>query len=128
MNFPGEVKLKTLIVEDNATYRGLLRDSLQSLFPSMMIQEAMEGNEAFQKVDTLRPELIFMDIHLPGESGLQLTQRIKTKYPDTEVIILTSYDIPEYREAATRCGAACFIPKESLRMEEIEALIKSIFY
>lgn len=128
MNFPGEVKLKTLIVEDNATYRGLLRDSLQSLFPSMMIQEAREGNEAFQKVDTLRPELIFMDIHLPGESGLQLTQRIKTKYPDTEVIILTSYDIPEYREAATRSGAACFIPKESLRMEEIEALIKSIFY
>ena len=46
MDFGGEVKLKTLIVEDNTAYRGLLRDSLQSLFPSMMIQEASEGNEA----------------------------------------------------------------------------------
>ena len=127
MDIPGKVKLKTLIVEDNATYRGLLRDSLQSLFPSMMIHEAAEGNEVLQRVDTLRPELIFMDIRLPGENGLQLTHRIKTNYPDTKVIILTGYDVPEYREAATQCGACCFLAKDSLNMEQVETLVKSVF-
>ena len=126
MDVPGKVKLKTLIVEDNATYRGMLRESLQSVFPSMIIQEATEGNEALQKVDTLRPELIFMDIRLPGESGLQLTQRIKTNYPDTKVIIMTSYDAPEYREAATRCGASSFLAKDSLSMGQVETLVKSV--
>jgi DNA-binding NarL/FixJ family response regulator len=127
MDIPGNVKLRTLIVEDNATYRGLFRDSLQSLFPSMMIQEATEGNEALQKVDTLQMELIFMDIGLPGEGGLQVTQRIKTNHPDTKVIILTAYDVPEYREAATRYGAICFLAKDSLNMGQVETLVKSVF-
>ena len=126
MDIPGKVRLKTLIVEDNATYRDLLRTALQSAFPSMMIEEATEGNEALQRVDTLRPELIFMDIHLPGENGLQLTQRIKTNYPDTKIILMTSYDIPEYREAATRCGASGFLPKDSLNLGQLETLVKSV--
>ena len=126
MDVPGKVKLKTLIVEDNATYRGVLRDSLQSVSPSMIIQEATEGNESLQKVDTLRPELIFMDIRLPGDSGLQLTQRIKTNCPDTKVILMTAYDAPEYREAATQYGASCFFAKDSLSMGQIETLVKSV--
>ena len=125
MDFPGEAKFKTLIVEDNATYRGLLRESLESLFPSMVIQEAVEGKEALQRVESLRPELVFMDIRLPGESGLQLTARIKTSYPDTKVIILTSYDTLEYREAAARCGATCFIAKDSLNFGQVEMLVTS---
>ena len=66
-----------------------------------------------------------MDIRLPGENGLQLTKRIKTGYPDTKVVILTSYDSLEYREAAIRCGANCFISKDSMNWQQIETLIKS---
>ena len=126
MDVPGKVKLKTLIVEDNATYRGMLRDILQSLCPSMMIQEATEGNEALQKVDTLRPELIFMDIRLPGENGLQLTHRIKTTYSNTKVILMTAYDAQEYQEAATQCGASCFFVKDSISKEQIGTSVKSV--
>ncbi len=125
MDFPGQARFKTLIVEDNATYRGLLRESLQNLFPSMAIHEAAEGKEALQRVESLRPEIVFMDIRLPGESGLQLTRKIKTSYPDTRVIILTSYDTLEYREAAARCGAACFIAKDSLSYGQVETLVTS---
>jgi len=126
MSSPEEVMLNTLIVEDNANFRRVLKINLQDLFPSMVIHEAAEGNEAFQRVDTFRPELIFMDIGLPGENGLQLTQRIKTSYPDTKVIILTSHDTLEYREAAIRCGANCFITKGSLNWEQLETLVKSL--
>ena len=127
MSSPEDVMLNTLIVEDNANFRRVLKNNLETFFPSMAIHEAAEGNEALQRVDTFRPELIFMDIGLPGENGLQLTQRIKTSYPDTKVIILTSHDTLEYREAAIRCGANCFITKGSLNWEQLETLVKSLF-
>jgi DNA-binding NarL/FixJ family response regulator len=126
MSSPEEVMLNTLIVENNTNFRRVLKTNLQDLFPSMVIHEAAEGNEALQRVDTFRPELIFMDIGLPGENGLQLTQRIKTSYPDTKVIILTNHDTLEYREAAIRCGANCFITKASLNWEQLETLVKSL--
>ena len=126
MSFSGGIlDSKTLIVEDNRSFRGILKDSLQYLFPSMIIQEAAEGDEALRLVDSFRPELIFMDIRLPGESGLHLTQKIKTDYPATKVILLTSYDSPQYREAAIRCGADCFITKDSLNWEQIKTPVTS---
>jgi DNA-binding NarL/FixJ family response regulator len=121
----GNNKFKTLIVEDNALFRQTFKEGLQTLFPSMMIQEAAEGVDALEKVDTFHPRLIFMDIHLPGENGLQLTRKIKANYPDVAVVILTSHDIPEYREAALQCGARCFFPKDSFNKVQIETLVNS---
>lgn len=92
----------------------------------MVIEEAGDGNEALRKVHDVPPDLVFMDIGLPGESGLEVTKRIKKDFPGITVIILTSYDLPEYRDAAFQCGAAYFITKDSLIWEEIGALIKSI--
>jgi two-component system response regulator YesN len=120
------LSLKTLIVEDNATFRKMLREKLQTLSPSMVIYEAAEGNEALQKVVALKPELIFMDIQLPGENGIQLTQKIKARYPNIKIVILTSYDSLEYREAAIRSGSICYFPKDSLDFVQIEKLIKSL--
>jgi DNA-binding NarL/FixJ family response regulator len=126
MGFVGEVKLKTLIVEDNPSYREIMRDSLKTLFPSMIIQKASGGNEAIQEVGVFQPQLIFMDIRLPDENGLHLTERIKANHPDTKVIIMTGYDSVDYREAATRCGANGYIAKDSLTPGQIEKLVKSI--
>ena len=120
------LKLKTLIVEDNVFFRETLKEKLQALFPSMVIDEAAEGSEALQKVDALRPELIFMDIRLPGENGIQLTEKIKAKYPNTKIVFLTSYDSMEYRGAAIRAGGYCYIPKESLDHVKIENLLKAL--
>jgi len=120
------LNLKTLIVEDNPTFRKILVEKLRTPFPSMIIHEATEGNEALQKVDAVKPELIFMDIRLPGENGIQLTKKIKTRYPSTKVIILTSYDSLEYRGAAIQAGSNCYIPKDSLGYVQIEKLIKGL--
>jgi two-component system response regulator YesN len=117
---------KILIVEDNASFRQVLKDNIHLGIPSVVIEEAADGNEALQKVDTLHPDLIFMNIGLPGESGLQVTRKIKKDHPGIIIVILTSYNEEEYREAAFQCGANCFISKNKLNWEEIEALIKSI--
>ncbi len=92
----------------------------------MEISEAAGGNEALQKVDTLRPDLVFTAIKLPEGNGIQVTQRIKARYPNTKVIILTNYDSLENRQAAIRCGGNCYIPKDSLGYLEIEKLVESL--
>ena len=117
---------RVLIVEDNASFRRILKDILHRRFPEMPVEEAAEGNEAMQKVITLVPDLIFMDIRLPGENGLELTRRIKNAFPGITVIILTSYDLQEYREAAQQYGANYFLTKGSSTEEEIVAMVKSV--
>ena len=67
-----------------------------------------------------------MDITLPGEDGLELTRKIKADYPGVIIIILTSHDSPEYREAAIRCKANYFLSKGSIITDEIFKLVKSI--
>jgi len=114
-----------LIVEDSAIFRTLLKETLQSRFPSMEIFEAADGEEAMQRILSHPPDLIFMDIKLPGESGLELTAKIKAKYPDVIVIILTSYDTVEYREAAAQSKANYFLSKGSSSKESILALVES---
>ena len=119
-------KFKTLIVEDNASFRQYFKENLQIRFPSMVIEEVGDGNEVLPKVEILSPALIFMDIRLPGENGLQLTKKIKKNHSDIKIVILTSYDLPEYREAAFQYGANSFMTKDSLNWGEIDTLIKSI--
>jgi DNA-binding NarL/FixJ family response regulator len=117
---------RTLIVEDNNFFRKLLKETLLSRFQSMDISEAGNAEEALQKIRAHPPHLIFMDIKLPGESGLELTKRIKADYPEITVIILTSYDLPEYREAAIRYQANHFLSKGSTTKENILKLVESI--
>jgi CheY-like chemotaxis protein len=118
-------KFRILIVEDNHPYRQMLKTTLQESFPTIAIDEAADGGEALQKVDTFLPDLIFMDIKLPGVNGLELTRKIKAAHPNITIFILTSYDIPEYREAAFQYGADRFVPKTSLNRMELQELVKS---
>jgi len=116
---------RILVVEDSAIFRTLLNETLQSRFPSTEIIEAADGKEAMKEITAHLPDLIFMDIKLPGENGLDLTARIKTKYPDVIVIVLTSYDTPEYREAAVKAKADHFLAKGSSSREGILTLVES---
>ncbi len=104
---------RILIVEDNAFFLQFLKETLHSRFPSVDILEAANGEEALQKIRTFPPDTIFMDLRLPGENGLELTKKIKAQYPNIIIIILTNYDLPEYREAAYQCRANHFLPKDS---------------
>ncbi len=118
--------LRTLIVEDSYLYRRLLKETLQMRFPQMEILEAKNGEEALASIALNPPQLIFMDIQLPGLNGLELTQRIKAQYPEVTIIILTSYDLPEYREAASGFRANHFLSKSSTTKEGLLSLVESI--
>jgi CheY-like chemotaxis protein len=116
---------KVLIVEDSTLFRQLLKETLRERFPSIEILEAVNGEEAFQEIETSRPDIIFMDIRLPGENGIELTKKVKARYPSIIVIILTGYDLPEYREFSSRY-ADYFFSKDSSTTENIFALVQSV--
>jgi DNA-binding NarL/FixJ family response regulator len=117
---------RTILVEDNSSFRQIVKINLKDEFPSMDIIEAGDGVEAFQKIDSHPPNLILMDIALPGENGLELTRKIKAEYPGVIIIILTSHDLPEYREAAIRHKADYFLSKDAIANNGIFTLVKSI--
>ena len=115
----------TLLVEDNVNFRQALSDVLLSYFPLIGIDEAGDGDEALRKVEYLRPDLIFMDIQLPGENGLEITRQIKRVYTDMVIVILTSCGQPEYRQQAFLNGADCFLSKgDDSCMEDILARVE----
>jgi DNA-binding NarL/FixJ family response regulator len=117
---------RTMLIEDNSPFRNVFKESLKSRFPSMGITEAVDSEEALKKIGALPPDLIFMDIRLPRENGLELTRRIKTDHPEIIIIIFTSNNFPEYREAAIRYKADYFLSKNSIATDEIFKLIKII--
>jgi DNA-binding NarL/FixJ family response regulator len=117
---------RTLLVEDSDTFRRTLRSLLSPRFPSMIFEEAKDSTEAFEKITSFDPQLIFMDIKLPGENGLAITKKIRQAHCQATVIILTSYDLPEYREAAIRNGAHYFISKGSTTTEELLELVERV--
>ena len=117
---------KILIVDDNAFFRQSLKEMLQSRFPSVEIHEASDGKRARQKIKSLSPHLLFMDINLPGESGLVLTQKMKARYPNIIIALLSGWDLPEYRESSIRCKADYFLFKGSATREKIFALVESV--
>jgi len=117
--------LKALIVDDSTTFRKLLKETLHDRFSSIEIYEAADGEEALQKIESLHPNLIFMDYGLPGENGLELAQKVKGRYPKIIVFILTGYDLREYRESSSR-NADYVLLKDLSSIENIPTLVESI--
>ncbi len=104
---------RILLVEDNAYFLQFLKETLLARLPWLDILEAKNGEEALERLTTLTPDALFTDLRLPGVNGLELTQKIKAQCPDTIVVIITNYDLPEYREAALQSGADHFLSKDS---------------
>ena len=104
---------KILIVDDNASFRKAFRSIIHAQFQSLIISEAKDAEEALQTIPTFLPDLIFMDIRLPDGNGLELTRHIKGLFPDIKIVILTSYDLPEYQEAAFHYKADHCASKDS---------------
>jgi DNA-binding NarL/FixJ family response regulator len=121
------VPFKVMLVEDDDGFRRSLAGLLASRFPSIAITEAANGTEAMEKIESFLPHLIFMDIKLPDQNGLVITRRVKALHPEIHVIMLTSYDFPEYREAASASGAYGFLSKGSSTAEEIQDLVEGLW-
>jgi DNA-binding NarL/FixJ family response regulator len=114
-----------LIVENNQIYRDVMKAEILGRCPSVRVEEALTGEVALKKIKALCPQVVFMDIGLPDENGLRLTQRVKAENPAMGVAIITGHDFPEYRQAAAQSGADRYFVKDSVKWDEVAAFIGS---
>ena len=99
-------KIKVLIADDHTLVRQGLRSLLQSESDVEIIAEAETGREAVQLVQTLKPDVVLMDIAMPLLSGLEATRQISRQVPGSRVLILSSYSDDEYVHQLTEAGGA----------------------
>ncbi len=106
-----EHRLRVLIVEDNAQIlKGLVK--ILSAQPDLdVVGQAMDGESAVKLVDTLQPDFILLDLELPGIDGIQVTERVKGRHPETDILILTTFDAETKVYQAIQAGAGGYLVK-----------------
>jgi DNA-binding NarL/FixJ family response regulator len=117
---------KILIVDPNDPFRRSLKKVLLNRFPFVDIREASDGRKGSELVHDFSPNLIFLEIHLPSQSGLNLARQIKIDHPEIIIVVLTSYDLPEYKAAAKDSGVEHLVPKDDWTGEDMIELVHSI--
>lgn len=115
-------KITILIVDDHAVVRAGIRSLLEGQADLEIVGEAAGGEEAVQKAIDLRPQLVLMDIAMPGMSGIEATRRIKKDLPETSVLVLTMHDDEEFFFPVLRAGASGYVLKEAEPQDLLNAL------
>jgi two-component system response regulator DesR len=106
--------IETLIVDDNISHRWQVRELLNKEPDIDVVGEAGNGQEAIRKVRQLGPDVVLMDIRMPGMSGIDATARLKCSMPDVEIVVVTSFDRRDFRERAAASGAGGYVVKSSM--------------
>lgn len=106
-------KIRVLIADDHAVLRTGLKLLLSAQPDMEVVGEAAEGGEAMAKARALRPDVILMDLTMPGIGGSEATQRIKDENPGIKVLVLTMHDDPSYLRHLLKAGASGYVVKKS---------------
>lgn len=104
---------RVLVVDDHTVVREGIRNVLSAAHGFDVVAEAADGAQAVSMARELAPDVILMDITLPGESGLEVTARLLSELPDSRVLILTMHDRGEYVLEAMRSGARGYVLKDA---------------
>jgi DNA-binding NarL/FixJ family response regulator len=106
------LKKRIIIVDDHEIVRLGLKSLLDQYPQYEVVSEAKNAKEAIMQVETYKPDIVLMDIRLPGKSGIDACEEIKQNYPDVKVIMLTSYAEDEMLFSAIKAGASGYILKQ----------------
>jgi two-component system response regulator DevR len=116
------LKKKIIIVDDHEIVRLGLKSLLDQYPQYEVVSEAKNANEAVAQVESFHPDIVLMDIRLPGKSGIDACEEIKQNFPDVKVIMLTSYAEDEMLFSAIKAGASGYV----LKQIDSDGLVKSI--
>ena len=114
--------IRILIADDHPLFRDGLRALLESVPDLQVMGEAMTGNEVITQAASLQPDVILMDIKMPGLNGIEATRRILQTSPHIRILILTMFEDDESVFAAVRAGARGYLLKGAVQEETLRAI------
>jgi len=113
-NVKQERRIRVLLADDHAILREGLRALLGYYDDVQVVGEAQDGAEAVTRVGELQPDIVLMDIAMPGMSGLEATRLIRQQHPETRVLILTQHEDRQYVLPLLQAGASGYVLKRAL--------------
>ena len=113
--------VRVLIVDDQEPFRWQLGWWSSSRTGSRSSGEAETGEDSVAMAADLHPDLVLMDVNLPGINGLDATRQILTGSDAVVVLLLSTYEEAEYAPRAAECGAAAYIPKSAFGLDRLES-------
>src|SRR5579884_3608932 len=113
--------LTIVLADDHSVFRRGLRELLQGV-GAQVVSEVNSGEEAVRQTLESQPDVVVMDVRMPGMDGIQATREIKAASPDTEVVVLSAYDQEEQVIEALQAGARGYVRKDDDPAEVIEAV------
>jgi DNA-binding NarL/FixJ family response regulator len=118
--------MKVLICDDQATIRDGLEMLLTLEKEIQVVGKAQDGWEAVELTGLKKPDLVLMDLKMPGMNGIEATRQIRVKYPAVKVLVLTTYDDDEWVFDAVRAGASGYLLKDTPREHLIRAVKETV--
>jgi len=115
-------KIKVVVADDHTILRQGIKALLDNQEGIEVVGEAKDGREAIKTIEELLPDVILMDIAMPGLNGLEATRRIKKKFPKTKVVVLTMHANEEYIFQILNAGADGYLVKETAFQDLISAI------
>jgi DNA-binding NarL/FixJ family response regulator len=126
VEFPPEVlemKIKKVfIVDDDPEFRRFLKEFLSDQPGLKIVGEAADGKQALEKVKKIKPDLVLLDIRMPGMDGFSASRLLKRIMPDLQIIIMTIFDDLEYKESVVENGAFGYVVKSNLTRDLMPAI------
>lgn len=117
--------IRLLLADDHAVVRSGLRLLLEAQPDMAIIGEAEDGEGAIRRTADLQPDVVLMDIEMPGMNGIEATRRIKAQSPRTAVLALTMYEDDQYFFEMLRAGASGYVPKRAAP-DELASAIRAV--
>jgi len=115
-------KWKVFLVDDHQIVRDGIRSLIEDANDIFIIGEAEDGEEMLSMLDSAQPDIILLDISLPGMNGIELLPIIRERFPQMRVLILSMYNADDFIFNAVRAGANGYLPKNSSKAELLEAI------
>jgi DNA-binding NarL/FixJ family response regulator len=117
--------IRVLVADDHSLVRAGIRLLIEEIEGVRVVGEAGNGEEALRLIEKLRPEVVLLDVKMPGPSGFEVLKKTSEEFPDVRVIILTVHQTEEYATHAFRSGASGYLPKTAAS-NELETAIRTV--
>jgi len=115
-------KIKIILVDDHQIVRDGIKALLTEIPDLAVIGEASDATELASKLLVLKPDIIILDISMPGMSGIEITRKLISEHPETKIMILSMYTHEDFIFNAIKAGAKGYLPKNTTRKEIVDAV------